>query len=32
MLRAEFTATEGQLAVYQSLQSQLAGFFKGAGG
>lgn len=31
-LRTEFTATEGQLAVYQSLQSQLAGFFKGNGG
>ncbi len=31
-LRQEFTATEGQLAVYQSLQSQLSGFFKGNGG
>jgi flagellar hook-associated protein 2 len=31
-LRTEFTATEGQLAVYQSMQSQLAGFFKGNGG
>jgi flagellar hook-associated protein 2 len=31
-LRQEFTATEGQLAVYQSLQSQLAGFFRGNGG
>ena len=31
-LRTEFTATEGQLAVYQSLQSQLAGFFNGTGG
>lgn len=31
-LRTEFTATEGQLAVYQSLQSQLSGFFKGNGG
>ncbi len=28
LLRSQFTATEGQLAVYQSLQSQLAGFFK----
>jgi len=32
LLRAQFTATEGQLAVYQSLQSQLAGFFKSASG
>jgi len=31
-LRTEFTATEGQLAVYQSMQSQLSGFFKGNGG
>ncbi len=31
-LRQEFTATEGQLAVYQSLQQQLSGFFKGNGG
>jgi len=30
LLRAQFTATEGQLAVYQSLQSQLASFFKSA--
>ncbi len=30
LLRSQFTATEGQLAVYQSLQSQLAGFFKSA--
>lgn len=28
LLRSQFTATEGQLAVYQSLQSQLASFFK----
>ncbi|HET9030484.1 MAG TPA: flagellar filament capping protein FliD [Candidatus Aquilonibacter sp.] len=32
MLRQEFTATEGQLAVYQSLQQQLGGFLKGNGG
>ncbi|MDQ2681371.1 MAG: flagellar filament capping protein FliD [Candidatus Eremiobacteraeota bacterium] len=31
-LRKQFVATEGQLAVYQSLQQQLAGFFKGTGG
>ncbi len=31
-LRTEFTATEGQLAVYQSLQQQLSGFFSGNGG
>lgn len=29
-LRQQFTATEGTLAVYQSLQSQLSGFFKSA--
>lgn len=32
LLRQQFTATEGQLAQYQALQSQLAGFFKGNGG
>jgi flagellar hook-associated protein 2 len=30
LLRSQFTASEGQIAVYQSLQQQLAGFFKGA--
>jgi flagellar capping protein FliD len=29
MLRTEFTSTEGQLAEFQALQSQLSGFFKG---
>lgn len=31
-LRAEFVQTESQLAGYQGLQSQLAGFFKSSGG
>lgn len=31
LLRSQFTATEGQLAVYQSLQSQLASFFNQSG-
>ena len=31
-LRAEFVGTETQLAGYQSLQSQLSGFFKQSGG
>lgn len=31
-LRQEFVQTEAQIAQYQSLQSQLAGFFKSAGG
>ncbi len=32
LLRQEFVATETQLAGYQALQSQLAGFFKQSGG
>lgn len=31
-LRTEFTSTEGQLAVYQSLQQQLSGFFNSSSG
>ncbi len=31
-LRTEFTSTEGQLAVYQSLQQQLSGFFSQSSG
>lgn len=31
-LRQQFVSTEGTLAQYQALQSQLAGFFKGSGG
>lgn len=32
MLRQQFVSTESQLAGYQALQSQLAGFFKQSGG
>jgi len=31
-LRQQFVSVEGQLAVFQSLQQSLAGFFKQAGG